>query len=426
MTLHHKQSFSSAQMMTRTRRYLLKTWRFLTFVTRRFFENDGTYRAAALTLTTLLAIVPLMSVSFTILSAFPIFQKVYKPIQDFIFANFVPATGHIVQQYVQGFVKQVSQLSYWGIVFLFVTAVLVIFTIEQALNAIWRVRYWRRGVSAFMLYWGVLTLAPVLMGMSLVASSYLSTLPLWNSAVAGVSFQKLQLLRWLPALMILIVFTVLYVAVPNCKVLFRHGFIGACFSTILFEAARMGFTFYLTQYPTYQLLYGAFATVPIFFLWVYWVWVIVLLGAEVSHALSAHYDRRLGPKLDAFTHSLTWLKHLWLAQQRGKKLTLRALINLDDVNYDVDPDVLMARLQQADLVEMLPTGEYLLTSDLQHLSLLELYQRIGWQLPPFERVTCLPHSHMTVWVGWLKTVTERNQNLMNQTVSEVLGLKADI
>lgn len=368
----------------------IKIYRYFVFLIRRFVEDDCTYRASALTFTSLLAIVPLMSVTFTILSAFPVFKKLVFPVQDFIFDNFIPAAGKVVQGYLQGFAESASKLSVVGMMFLLVTAILMMFTIERAMNQIWRVRLQRKGVSAFLLYWAVLSLAPVLMGLSFAASSYLISLPLLSGTVASFGINKHWLLQLTPFALTVVTLTFLYVAVPNCKVRFWHGFVGALFSAILFESAKFGFAYYLSRFHTYQLLYGAFATVPLFFLWVYWVWVIVLFGAEVSHAFSAHYDRRLGEKIDGFTHAFRWLGHLWQAQQQGRELSIQQLIASDPYNYQVEPDEQLLQLIKSRLIQSTSSGGFILSRDLSTLSLTELHDLLPWQFPRVANLQRLP------------------------------------
>ena len=125
--------------------------RFIRFVIKHFIQDDCPYIASALAFTSLLAVVPLMSVGLAVLSTFPIFRGFSQPLQDFIFTNFVPTTGSIVQFYLQQFTSQVSKLSVWGILLLLITALLMLFTIERAMNKIWRVSSGRHGVSAFLL-----------------------------------------------------------------------------------------------------------------------------------------------------------------------------------------------------------------------------------------------------------------------------------
>ncbi len=363
----------------------IKFWRLLRFVTRRFILNDGTYRSAALAFMSLLAIVPLMSVSFTVLSAFPVFKDASKPIQDFIFASFVPATGQLVQQYLEGFVQSAAKLSVIGLTFLFVTAVLLMFTIESAFNQIWCVRHRRSGVSAFLLYWATLTLIPVLLGCSLVISSYFLSLHIFASSPLQVLNNR-SVLAIMPFILSWIFFTVIYVAIPNCKVMFRYAIQGGLFAAILFSLEKWAFSFYVGQFNTYELLYGAFATIPIFFLWIYYLWTIILLGAEVTHALSAHYDRRLEAKIDGFTHAIRWLHHLWIAQRDGNAITSEELINADPYNYEVLPHKQLARLLEAKLIRPTSHGRYILARDLSTMTLLDVYHALPWQLPSSSRL----------------------------------------
>lgn len=355
---------------------LIEAKQFIAFVVNHFIEDDCTYRASALTFTSLLAIVPLMSVGFAILSTFPVFADLREPVQNFIFENFVPATGKVLQEYLQLFTHQVSRLSIIGVIFLFITALLVMYTIEASMNKIWRVTNARRGVSAFLLYWAILSLAPFLLGLSLAASSYFFSLP-FTQAYAEPS----RLLKLAPLLFSLIGFTFLYVVVPNCKVRLHHGVMGAIVAAALFESAKAGFAYYLAQYNTYELLYGAFAIIPIFFVWVYWVWLITLIGAEISYALSVHYKRRKGPPIDGFSQGLLFLHSLWQAQLQGEGVSKQSLINASKQPFAVDIGDMLALLSELQLIKMTDDGNYILSRDLNHLPLYELARLLPYPLP---------------------------------------------
>ncbi len=355
--------------------------RFVYFVINHFIDDDCPYRASALAFTTLLAIVPLMSVGFAILSSFPVFQEITAPAQNFIFDNFVPATGKVIHDYLQLFETQVSKLPIAGLVVLFITALLVMYTIEHSLNKIWRVSTPRKALAAFLLYWTILSLAPFLVGLSIVASSYFFSMPLVNGIQTNSIF-----IAYGPFILSFVGFTFLYVAVPNCPVRFMHGIYGALIATILFESAKHAFAYYLTQYNTYQLLYGAFASIPIFFIWVYWVWVITLLGAEISYAFSVHHQRRRGIHLDGFSHALLWMYHLWLAQREGKGVTLEKLIDTSKQPFAIDIGEMLAQLLALKLIQRTTNGCYLLSRDLTNLSLYELMQLLPYRLPNNEEL----------------------------------------
>ena len=366
--------------------------RFIRFVAEHFFNDDCTYRASALAFTSLLAVIPLMTVGLAVLSSFPVFQGLSERVQDFIFENFVPTTGKAVQRYLQQFTAQVSNLSIWGVAILFFTALLVMVTIERAMNRIWRAPSSRHGVSAFLLYWAILSLGPVLLGLSLAASSYLFSIPLVKDYSAPSFF-----LSSIPFLLSLIGFTFLYVVVPNCPVKISHGLWGGFVAAFLFESAKLAFAYYLSHYNSYKLLYGAFATVPIFFVWVYWVWVITLLGAEISYAFSVHHQRRIGKPLDGFSHALLWLHHLWLAQKEGKGLTMDELINSTTHPFAIDINDMISILRDLELIHSTNDGLFMLSRDLREVTLYNLSQLLPYRLPTHDELQETQFSEMDYW-----------------------------
>lgn len=240
---------------------VLDFWRFLL---QRFLADRGISSAAALTYTTLFAVVPMMTVTFAMLSAVPAFQGVGEQIQHFIFRNFVPSTGAAVQEYLWAFTEQARQLTWVGVLLLAVTAFMMLVNIEQAFNTIWRVRKSRRGVSSFLLYWAILSLGPLLLGSGFAISTYLASTSLLSGpdAVAGAK----TLLSFTPLLFSVAAFTLIYATVPNARVPLKHALIGGVFTASLFEVAKAFFGLYVSFFPGYQLIYGAFATVPLFLL----------------------------------------------------------------------------------------------------------------------------------------------------------------
>lgn len=382
--------------------------RFVRFVIEHFIKDDCTYRASALAFTSLLAVIPLMTVGLTILSSFPVFHGLSKLVQDFIFDNFVPATGKAVQNYLQQFSAQVSNLSIWGVALLFITALLVMVTIERAMNRIWRAPSSREGVTAFLLYWAILSLGPVFLGLSLAASSYLFSLPFLHDYQAPSLIVTI-----LPFLLSLIGFTFLYVVVPNCPVKISHGLWGGLVAAILFESAKQAFVFYLTHYNSYELLYGAFAAVPIFFIWIYWMWVITLLGAEISYAFSVHHQRRLGKPLDGFTHAVLWLHQLWHAQHCGKGLTLDELVSSTQHPYAIDINDLLNTLIRLNLVHTSSDGKFRLSRDLREVTVYDLSQQLPYHLPTHNDLADFNSPPLEQW----RTVFRENDDDLHKTLN---------
>lgn len=379
---------------------------FISFVIVHFIEDDCTYRASALAFTTLLSIVPLMSLGFTLFARFPIFQTYADPVQDFIFANFVPTTGKIVQNYLHTFTAQVTKLSTINISFLFIMALLVMYTIESAMNKIWRIHTPRHSVHAFFLYWAIISLTPILLGLSLAASSYLFSIPFF------IDHQLSKALIGFPFVLSLSGFTFLYVVFPNCSVRLIYGLIGGAVAAILFESAKFGFAFYLSHHNTYQLLYGAFASLPIFFAWIYWVWLITLLGAEICYALSVKYQRRTGHRLDGLTHALIWLYKLRLAKLKGHGLTMNQLINASKQAYAVSVIDMAEQLTLQGLILRENDHSYVLNCDLNQLTLFELTQRLPYRLP---QTTEFIHSKDPLEKTW-KTYLQKADGVLKKTL----------
>lgn len=364
---------------------------FARFLLRRFHADQGLNSAAALTYTTLFAVVPLMTVTFSMLSAVPAFRGLGEQIQSFIFHHFVPSTGETVQQYLQGFIQQARHLTWVGVLSLAVTALLMLGTVEKAFNAIWRVRQARRGVSSFLLYWAILSLGPLLLGSGFALSTYIASLALISgpNALPGLAL----LLELAPLLFSVAAFTLLYMAVPNTRVPLRHALTGGVLSALLFELAKEAFALFVSLFPGYQLIYGAFATVPLFLLWVYLCWLIVLLGAELVcnlDTLRRGEEARVAPLLAL----LAVLEALLNRQQEGQPL-----------RFEQWPEALwqpsgeqwqncLALLEAQQWICRAAGGGWLLSRDPSQASLNDLLSQRTWPLP---RLEDLPKQWAAPW-----------------------------
>ncbi|CAM3742821.1 hypothetical protein BS639_02750 [Rouxiella silvae] len=247
-------------------------------------DNDGlTLLAGHLAYVSLLSLVPLIAVVFSLFALFPVFSDISTQLKDFIFANFLPATGNIIQRYLEQFVSNSSKMTAVGTCGLIVTSLLLIASVDSVLNKIWNTHSRRPIVYSFAMYWMVLTLGPILLVASVAISSYLLSLN-WLS-LSGVHSIVDRLLRALPLLISWISFWLLYSIVPKASVPTRDALIGALVAGALFELGKKVFALYVQLFPSYQLIYGVLAVIPILFLWVYISWCIVLLGAEITVTL---------------------------------------------------------------------------------------------------------------------------------------------
>lgn len=259
---------------------------FIQFVWGRFQQDRLTVTAGYLAYVTLLSLVPMIAVVFGMMSAFPVFQSIKQQMERFVYHNFVPTAGDMVKEYIDGFVANATNTTAVGIGALIVVALMLISAIDKNLNYIWRSTQSRPPAQAFAMYWMILTLGPVLIGASIAISSYILSLRfLSEESLFGAGY---LLLRSLPFLFSVLTFLLVYTVVPNCKVRLVHAFIGALVAATLFELAKRGFAIYITNFPSYQAIYGALATIPILFVWVYLSWLVVLLGAETTACLGEY------------------------------------------------------------------------------------------------------------------------------------------
>ncbi len=247
--------------------------------------------AGYLSYVTLMSLVPLIVVMLSMMTAFPIFSEIRELIENFVYQNFVPASGDVVREYITGFVSNTSKMSAVAITALFILAMLLISAIDKCLNKLWRINEKRQVMTSFSMYWMVLTLGPVLVGSSLVMTSYIISLV----SLGDYDFLGLTniLVRALPLLASIAAFFILYMVVPNKVIPAKFAFAGATLAAILFEVAKKSFAIYVTQLPSYQVIYGALSSIPILFLWVYLSWLVVLVGALFTVSLEDFEEKRL-------------------------------------------------------------------------------------------------------------------------------------
>lgn len=255
----------------------------------RFIEHRCMQVASSLTLTTLLALVPVVTVALTVASAFPVFGSLLRQLHNFVVQNMLPRSVDAITTYAQQFSENAAHLTAVGVVFIGVTALLLMFTIESEFNVIWRVSRPRPLLRRVLVYSTVLTIGPLLIGASLSLTSYLITLSL--GLVEEMPGMRSALLRFVPLMLTSAAFALLYFTMPKCRVLKRDALTGGIAAGAGFEIMKHGFGFYVANFPTYKVIYGAFAAVPIFLLWIYLSWLIIIGGAVLAAALPEWRER---------------------------------------------------------------------------------------------------------------------------------------
>jgi len=264
---------------------------FLAFVFRRWREDRCLQIAGSLTFTTLLALVPLFTVVVAVLAALPFFEDMMVQVKIFLLLNLVPEiAGKIITVYMGQFAEAAGRLTWVSLVALFAMAIAMLFTVDRSLNVIWRVERHRPLWLSVTGYVALLVFGPALMGVSLWASSWIVAASLDRLVMS--SQLESTILRMVPVAGSALAFFLVYRIIPNRHVPARHALAGGILAAAGFEVMKSAFAAYIQAVPTYRLVYGAFAAVPIFMLWVYLSWLVVLFGAEFTASLAWWRGRR--------------------------------------------------------------------------------------------------------------------------------------
>lgn len=375
-------------LMLRMRRRVSAAGRFSLYALNRF-NKDGCFAASgALSYTTLVSLVPLGVIAFGILSIWPKFAVLRQEMLAFAFRTFVPAVGEQAGWWFEYFAGSAGQATAFGILGIAGTGVLMLVTVEDQLNLLWRVTVRRPWGQRVLAYWALITLGPLLIGASLTLTTYFQIVAqragLDTQALAEVTGGWLDLVvRCLPFGFELVACTLLYCLIPNCMVRWRDGLLGAIVAGAVIEIEKIGFSFYVTSYSSYQTIYGAIASIPIFLLWMYMSWMAVLLGAVVAANLPTwRVDERLshltagGVRLG---FSIALLATLSRASRRGASYRTASLA----VELGVPTSVADEHLQQlarAGFVSATQAGGWVLSWDPATATLHDLYRALDLPL----------------------------------------------
>lgn len=310
------------------------------FVFERFLEVRVPQVSASLTFTTLLALVPVLTVSLVVASALPVFEGLSTSFAHFINNTIVPQGVDTVFNYIEQFKDKASNLTAIGIGMLLITSLLLIRTIDQTFNHIWSVKNQRSLWMQFLVYWALLTFGPLAVGTGITVwalvlkySQINELLPFFSDGLGILtSILFSTLILWL-----------LYWLVPNRFVPVKQALLGAVITAILLEVAKSGFSWYVSTFDGYTLIYGAFAAIPLFLLWINLLWMLVLTGAVFTSSLSYWQNEAFLRRFDSqgrFDDVLKILLLLNQAQAKGQAVEVRILRRHVNLGYDELGDLL--------------------------------------------------------------------------------------
>ena len=350
---------------------------FLRFVWKRFDESRCTEVAASLTYTTLLSLVPLITITLSVIAAFPVSADLYEQIKAVVLANLLPeSAAKVFSVYMVQFSENAARLSALGFAFLVLTSLVLMHTINCAFHAIWHVSKQRPLLYRLVVYWAVLTVGPLLVGGSISVTSYLASFSL--GLVKHAPLLDMMALNFAPLLLTTAALTLLYQALPNRHVPWIHALIGAVAAGAVFELMKNNlFAVYIVHFASYRLVYGAFASFPIFLLWVYLSWLVVLAGAVLTASLSYwegaawRVERRPGHR---FYQALRVLHVLYRNHETGEVASSLQLSAQLGMGPDEVEDVL-DQLDTANWVHRVAGSGWVLTKSPRQIKVREVYRR---------------------------------------------------
>lgn len=321
----------------------------LRFVLRRLHEERLPEVAGSLTYTTVLALVPVLTIAFAIFTTSPLFTAFRESLETYLVQSVMPkGIANTILDYLTQFSTKASKLSALGAMFLIVTAIFMFGTVDRTLNRIWRVQETRPFLQRLMVYWAVMTVGPLLLGASLTAASEL--LPVLGTAGRSPSTLHSLLVLLLSVMLSTLAFALVYKTVPNRQVDWREAAIGGLVAALAFEATRRLFGFAINLGGGYRAIYGALAAIPIFLIWVYLFWLITLLGAAVAAALPVVRYERWWHKADPgseFLDAVAVLRVLFDARRgSGAAVDLPKVRELTQLGLE-EADSLLQRMREA-------------------------------------------------------------------------------
>lgn len=372
---------------------------FIRFVLYRFEADRCRESAGSLTYTTLFAIVPMLTVFLVIVSSIKALEPARQQMQTWIYSNFLPKTSIAFDKALNAFTENSSNLTIIGILFLFFTTVMMLSSIELAFNRIWRVRQARGGIVGFMRYWTIISLGPIILGTAFVLSSTVASMNLLSNTVAGYQFDFAYVLLFISFALTCLGFSLLYWTIPNRSVPIKSAVIAGVFSGVVFELLKHLFGFIMSNFTSYQLVYGAFAALPIFLLWIYTSWLVVLLGVQISYAITAfHSDKTT--KRHPILMLLDVLELFHQKQKRGGTVSDREAMNILGRGEIGKWPYFIELLEKQNLITRTDSNEYVLIRNLEQVDLWQFVKDLPYALPHRSELNdSTPNDHVMQVVG---------------------------
>jgi len=391
------------------------------FFLKRMGDEHITSAAGALTFSTTLAIVPALALLLAGFTAFPAFNTLRTTIQNLIVTNLVPETGMKISDTLNSFVEAAGKLTAFGVIGLVFSAIALLLTIEGQLNLVFHVLRPRRMMTRVLIFWAVMTVAPFFLGLGLSLFGYFSAIPALAKTPIG-SWLSLVLGQFFPTVLSWAVITFVFMLLPNRRIQSKDAMIGAAVAAGLLLLLRYGFALYVLLATSYQAIYGALAAIPVFLMWLYLVWLFVMVGAVVTAGLpdwrSARGGFPTGP-WGRIALALDILGRLAKRQDEGGGLTRNVIIAQAGA-----PEALvilvLEQLHTGKFVAHADNGEWVLSRDLDRVTLADLVYAFGLGLNLGRDATALPDTEVAACLAThLRSASQSEQTLLSVSLARL-------
>lgn len=403
--------------LTKKLPFLNQRWfQFLRFLTRHFFEDNCQQKAASLTYTTMLSIVPILTVLLMILSSVPALSSVRAQIYEVIYSNLLPRSSMQVSEYINSFAEKSSNLTIIGALILFLTTILTLTTIERAFNQIWRVENRSGGIKSMMRYWTIVTMGPLVLGTAFIASSTVQSLSFLNRQIAGYG---IDWSFWVQAVSIGITlagFIGMYWFIPKARVPAKNAAIAGIFVAIVFELMKYLFGTVMANFTSYEAIYGAFAALPIFLLWIFLSWNLILLGVEISYTLTIFETEEVYPRHPLLS-LLDMLNLVYTHHLKGEAVSEQALRNALGRKELPKWYTYINYLQDSNLITMTEDDDYVLKRDLSKMTLWDFYRTLPYPLPIKDEFDEMTTEDQKPWLSLLVARFENTESYAKQQLN---------
>ncbi len=402
---------------------------YLKFLVRHFMDDECQQKSASLTYTTLLSLIPIITVMIVVFSVIPALADAREQLQSVIYDTLIPTSKATISGYIDSFAEKSKNLGIIGIVGLFVTTIMTLLTIEEAFNKIWRVHERTSFMASVVRYWLMITLAPVVLGVAFGASGAVQGMDFLNQQVGGYGIDWAVTAQVVSFVVMTMGFIGMYWFIPKAQVPIKHAIIAGVVVAILFETLKHTFGLIMTNFTSYEAIYGAFAALPIFLLWIYLSWNVILLGVEISYTLTIFDPKSTQPSQPVLS-LLSLLDLTYQHHKAGKTISeheLRSLLKGQElaswyeyINHLVDHK----------LITHAKDDSYILRTDLNSVNLWHFYKTLPYPLPTQDELLHHAKNHPSPWVitlaHHLKQVEALAQNEMNVTLSALFDGKTAV